>query len=309
MIEQQVIGPHPGGARHLATAYVDGVVRLVSGSDWDVRVWDLTTGAELARSPDHYSGINSMAVCQLVDSHPVIAVATEDGVSWWDPVTGDEPYPDADVGTMWALAAAATPDGAVTLFGAAHLGRPFPVHRWDAASGRLGTPLGHHDDCVKSVSALPLAGGLMVASGDDSGVVRRWDALTATEVGTPLTGHDLVLALALTRFADGRVLLASGCRDSTLRRWDAFTGELIGSQTGAHADGLISLCAAVIGGQPQLISAGCDGVVRRWDAASGDLIDEPLSGYSATVFTINGTYLIAAGTIDNDSITIRQLAS
>jgi WD40 repeat protein len=72
---------------------------------------------------------------------------------------------------------------------------------------------------------------------------------------------------------------------------------------------MVTGCTVVTEGRTQLISTGCDGVIRRWDAVSGDLIDEPLSGYSATAFTVNGTSWIAAGTIDNDTITIRQLTN
>ena len=172
-----------GAVSHLSTVSLAGGVGLVSANDGGVRVWDLAgaaagaAGRALARSPERYSGVNAVAVCQLGDDHAVIAVATEDGVSWWDPVTGTEPYPEADVGTVWDVAAAAGPDGRARLFAAAHT-QPWPVHCWDCTTGQELPPVGYHDICVMAVAALTLPDQLLVTSADEAAIVRCWDAVT-----------------------------------------------------------------------------------------------------------------------------------
>jgi WD40 repeat protein len=254
-----------------------------------------------------YPGINGIAVCQL-DARPVIVVATEDGISWWDPITGGEPYLEANVSTVWAVAALTSPE-VVTVFGAAH-GQPWPVYRWDAWSGRQMPPVGHHDICIIAVTAAPLPGRSLVASGDEAGCVHCWDASTAAEAGPPLDAHETtVLALAINSFRDGRALLTSGSADGDICRWDPFTGQLVGRRLSAHTGPIISLCATAIEGREQLISTGGDGTVRRWDANTGELLDDSLTGYCATVWTTNRTTMIAAAGTHDDTVTIHQLTT
>ena len=239
-----------GAVSHLSTVSLAGGVRLVSANDGGVRVWDLAgaargaAGGALARSPGQYSGVNGVAVCQLGDEDAVISVATEDGVSWWDPVTGTEPYPEAEVSTVWDVAAAAGPDGRPRLFGAAHI-QPWPLHCWDCTTGQELPPVGYHDICVMAVAALALPDQLLVASADEAGIVRCWDALTASPLANRadgvLDGHESrVLALVLADLGGGRVLVTSADLDGTINRWDPHTGELLGTAANAHEDGISS---------------------------------------------------------------------
>lgn len=255
--------------------------------------------------------MNAVAVGQVGDDHAVIAVATEDGVSWWDPVTGTEPYPGAEVGTVWDIAATAGPDGRARLFAAAHI-RPWPVRCWDCTTGHELPPIGSHDSCVMAVAALTLPDQLLVASADDAEIVRCWDALSATPLATRaggvLDGHESpVLALALTDLGGGRVLMASADLHGTINRWDPLTGELLGTATNAHQDGISQLHLTQLAGAPQLISAGGDRVIRRWDAITGQLIDESLTGYSATTCLIDRQPVLVIGDCDGTTISLYVL--
>jgi WD40 repeat protein len=309
-----------GAVARLSTVSLPGGVRLVSANDSGVRVWDLAgpatgvAGVELARSSVPYPGVNGVAVCQLDHEHAVIAVATEDGVSWWDPVAGTEPHPEAEVSTVWSVATAAGPDGRPRLFGAAHV-QPWPVLCWDAATGRELPPVGYHDICVMAVAALALPDQLLVVSADEGGIVRCWDALTAGPLATRadgmLDGHESrVLALALAQLDGGRVLLASADLDGTINRWNPHTGEPLGTTNNAHEDGIYQLHLTRLTRPLQLISAGGDGVIRRWDAITGQLIDESLTGYSATSCIVDHQPILvvsdADGTINLYALTDRQ---
>jgi WD40 repeat protein len=282
---------------------------VVSETNEALVAWDPVTGVEVARSPFGYGGVNGVAVCQFDSAHAFIAIATEDGVSWWDPATGAEPHPAEDVGTLWGVAAAATPEGGVALFGAAHA-EPWPVHRWDAGSGRPQTPPGHHRCIIQEVAALALPGGLLVASGDEAGRVRRWDAVANREIGTALQVDDMgVRGLQLVRLADGRVLLAAGDREGVLHCWDALTGEGIWRRDDAHDEGVVNLCSVVVDGRVEWISSGEDFLVRRWDALSGAPLGDPLPGFCVTAWTAGDAAMIATGAVDDDdeTITIRQI--
>ena len=67
--------------------------------------------------------------------------------------------------------------------------------------------------------------GRLLATGDDDGIVRIWDAGSGRPIAGPLRHAAGVPALAFS--PDGRRLL-TGCGDGTARIWDAASGEPIG---------------------------------------------------------------------------------
>jgi WD40 repeat protein len=306
-----------GAVYHLTTVSLTGGVRLVSANDSEVRIWDLTgttSGAaavELARSPGEYPGVNGVAVGRLGRDRAVIGVATEDGVSWWDPATGREPFPGAEVGPIWDVAAASTPDGRVRLFGAAY-SKPWPVLCWDAATGQELPPIGYHDISITAVVAVALPDHLLVASADEAGTVRCWDGSTASHWPNRsdgvLDGHeDRVRAMAMADLGGGRLLLATADMDGTINRWDPVTGDLLGTSSGDDGVAIYQLHVTLLAGSPQLISVGADDVIRRWDAITGGLIDESLTGWSATTSVVDGRPALVVGDADGTTINLYEL--
>ncbi|HTJ37774.1 MAG TPA: hypothetical protein VL738_31460 [Dactylosporangium sp.] len=274
---------------------VGGGTLLVVGHDVELCAYDLGTGALVAESGERFPGINGIAPCDGVDGRPVVAVATEDGVAWWDPVSGGRPHEDDEVSTLWGVAAAAMPDGSVRLFGAAH-GHPWPVHCWDAATGRELDPVGFHDCCVMAVAVVPLPDGPIVASADEAGVIRRWRADGGGEVGGALE-IDEVRAMAGLVPADGRGLLAAADESGRVYRWNAITGERLGEPIEAGGP-LVTLSAATVRGRPELLTVGVDRAVRRWDALTGAPVGEPHAGWDAALFEAGGACLLAASQPD-----------
>ncbi|WP_432832809.1 WD40 repeat domain-containing protein [Dactylosporangium sp. CA-092794] len=276
-------------------------MRLISASDQDVRFWDLATGAELTRS-SRYPGINGIAAF-TVGERVVVAIATERGLSWWDPDVTEAPYPDSNVGTLWGVTIASISGQPAGVFGAAQLD-PYPVCRWDPRSGRPQDPIGHHSECVKDVTAGIVLNRPIVVSGDDGGLVRRWDLLAGSEFGRPLGGPEPVFSLALLSTVNDGAIIVSADRASIIQRWDAITGERIGTQYGAHDGGIIALAAIPLPDGPQLLSTGFDGVVRRWDGETGALVDAVGNGYAATAITSDDAVLVAFG---DDQISVREI--
>jgi WD40 repeat protein len=89
-----------------------------------------------------------------------------------------------------------------------------------------------HDQGVRALAAVSVAGGVLLASGGGDGTVRLWGVATdptdgdaqatLTAVGEPLSGHDgQVSALAAMPLSDGQEMLVSGCDDGTVRLWDS----------------------------------------------------------------------------------------
>ena len=76
--------------------------------------------------------------------------------------------------------------------------------------------------------------GTRLASGDNDGTVRVWDAATRQPVGAPLTGHtDAVNSVA---FSPDGTRISSASYGNTLRLWDAATGQPIGAPLTGHTD-------------------------------------------------------------------------
>jgi WD40 repeat protein len=145
---------------------------------------------------------------------------------------------------------------------------------------------------VQAVAYAP--DGRLVASGDDGGAVRLWDAETGQPAGGPLVGHEgPVRAVAFS--PDGRRLASAG-EDGTVRLWDATTGQAVGAPLTGH-EGAVHAVAFSPEGQ-RLASGGADGTVRLWDAAAGQPVGAPMAADGDPVNAVAispGGRLIASG--------------
>jgi WD40 repeat protein len=152
----------------------------------------------------------------------------------------------------------------------------------------------------------------MLASGDELGAIRTWDAVTGAPIGVIQNeSGDEVTDLAAVPVRGGRTLLisaefASFDEGGALRRWDAVTGAPVGPRVPTHYISQLTTIQAAV--TPQFMTADGDHRVRRWNAETGELLDEPLAGSSvAAAAQPDGTVLIAAGGKDG-SIRIRRIA-
>ena len=80
-----------------------------------------------------------------------------------------------------------------------------------------------HTDAVRSVTYSP--DGTMIASADEEGMIRLWDAETRQSIGEPLHGHEQAINRVLFS-PDGR-FLATASEDGTVRLWSVPDGEKI----------------------------------------------------------------------------------
>jgi hypothetical protein len=97
----------PGTVRHLAGFLpAEGGPRLVAGRDHDVSIWDPVSGARTAAF-DVDCGINDIVVCRADSEGPVLAVATDMGIRWFNAVTGTPCYGSSTDDTVWGWALAA----------------------------------------------------------------------------------------------------------------------------------------------------------------------------------------------------------
>jgi WD40 repeat protein/tetratricopeptide (TPR) repeat protein len=200
---------------------------------------------------------------------------------------------------------------------------------FDAATGRPVSPLLPHINWPSALAFSP--DGKMLATGDYSGAVHRWDVETGARIGRPFAAGSIVVSLAFS--PDGR-LLAAGTAEPAYHEvlWDLDSGrrrgepiafrhwarKLVFSPDGAHLavgssdgtarlvetrtgrmtshlphEGSIASIAFTGDGRHVLTSGGA--AARLWDVATGEPVpppmEQPRANICAAALSSDGTRL------------------
>ncbi len=121
--------------------------------------------------------------------------------------------------------------------------------------------------------------GQKLATADDDGTVRLWNANTGKPADAAVPRHPRPAnSVAFSR--DGH-RLASASRDGMVRLWNADTGQSVGAPLIGHTDPVNSVAFSPDG--HRLASAGNDGTVRLWNADTYQPVGAPLTGHTDPV--------------------------
>jgi WD40 repeat protein/tRNA A-37 threonylcarbamoyl transferase component Bud32 len=285
----------PGGLASVAFS-PDGR-RLATAAPGGVKVWDVTTGTELAAlggQPGNVSVVRfSPDGKRLVTRGSQFARAADGTFTDRTEVKVWDASNLAPVFTVPAVvgavnSAAFSPDGkALATAGTDHV-----VRTWEPATGREGRNYQGHTGEVTALAYS--ADGKYLAAGGQDQSVRVWDVDTGRELAT-LRGHvGVVNALALGPAPDGReTVLASAGADGMLRLWDVPADSAFRSLAG-HTRGAGHVAFSPTGGR---LASCCidEKMVRLWDPLGGP-DGEPLRCRAfQAAFSPDGRHLATGG--------------
>ena len=121
--------------------------------------------------------------------------------------------------------------------------------------------------------------GQLLATGDDGGVVRLWQAASGRELWSCQGHTNRVNSVAFS--PDGQTL-ASGSNDQRIKIWDVYTAECLKNLQG-HSDFVLSVAFSPDG--QTLASGSRDKTIRLWDIRTSDCL-KTLLGHTYSVFSV-----------------------
>ncbi|WP_404868388.1 AAA family ATPase [Kitasatospora griseola] len=285
----RTLSGHTGEVVAVAVTVLEGRPHAITGSfDGSVRVWDLTTGAQVRELTGHTGEVVAVAVTVLEGRPHAITGSFDGSVRVWDLTTGAQVREfTGHTGGVRAVA--------VTVLE----GRPHaittgsfdgPVRVWDLTTGAQVREFTGHTGGVRAVAVTVLEGRPhAITTGSFDGPVRLWDLTTGAQV-REFTGHTGGVAAVAVTVLEGRPHAITGSFDRSVRVWDLTTGAQVREFTG-HTGGVDAVAVTVLEGRPHAITTGSfDGPVRVWDLTTGAQVRE-FTGHTGGVDAVAVTVL------------------
>ena len=280
---QLTLRGHSGPVRFVAYS-PDGSRLATSSSDGTARLWDMTTGREIAVMAGQGADITGLDFSP--DGAWLATTGYDGAVSLWDANSGQKlrllgQHPGGATGLDFS------PDGRLIATSGLQDGN---VYIWDVVQGGLVYSFTAHYAPVWYVTFSPNGERLATASVD--GTAKVWDTSTGEELLT-LAGHSGLVSVVA--FSPDGARLATSSFDTTVRVWDATSGQSLLTLSG-HTS-MVSWVAFSPDGR-QLATASVDGTARVWDAATGRPL-LTLAGHVGVVigvaFSPDGMHLASGG--------------
>ena len=287
---RNVLRIHPRVTRRLdhdsgvgSVAFSPDGTRVATGSyDGSARVFDATTGAELARL-DHGGGVRSVAFSP--DGTRVATGSGDGSARVFDATSGAQLSRLDHQGAVWSVAF--SPNGTRVATGSNNRS----ARVFDATTGAQLSWL-YHDGAVWSVVFSP--DGTRVATGSGDGSARVLDATTGAELAR--LDHDSgVLSVA---FSPDGTRVATGSLYGSARVFDATSGAEL-----ARLDHDSGVGSAVFSPDGTRVATGSgDGSARVFDATTGAELArlDHDDGVRSVAFSPDGT-LVATGSNDGSA--------
>lgn len=278
--KKEPVLPKETVGQYLATAFSwgDELLALGVGENNQVKLWNLSTGKELAAM--NPPGDTLCAV--FSPDNLLLATGGTDAdhaIHLWDATTGAK-IRSLKGHTDYIYALSFSPDKTLLVSG----GKDRTLRLWDVNTvAELAQLKGDRDNSWRAVFS---PDGKYLASASTEGSVKLWD-VAARSVVRILRGHtQSVKAIAFSR--DGK-WLATGGDDNTVRLWDVLTGAEKRLGLADHVERIIFSPNG-----KRLITGGVDGTVKLWDLMANEellTLHRHTNEVSSITFSTDGTAL------------------
>lgn len=260
-----------GGPRVCAFS-PDGERIVVAGFDGTVRLYDVSSGAELAVFERHLHEINDC--CFSPDGRLILSASDDGTLKLWGLGAGQ-----AEVTSQRGhlRSCAWSPDGSAIVTAALW---DRTIRLWRPTGESVAALEGHQHEVAVCVWA---AAGRWILSGDNNGTLKLWDAVGFREFASIQAHEHRITACALSPDSTCAV---SASWDKTVKLWRLETGL---DPITLHEDrDFATACAFSCDGR--WIAAGCGGFmepesgypIRIWDSRSG-ILERALPGHKRGV--------------------------
>jgi len=252
----------------------DGLRCASCSVDGTVRMWDLTTGTQVARCDGHTDWV--WGVSMTADGHLVASCGKDHSARIWT-FEGELMQVVQHKGEVLSVALSSDRKLLVT-------GQGKSVFVWQVHNGAKIVELRQHEDLVRGVSVTDT--GHRIASGSKDCTVVVWDTVNGSALFI-LKGHTCVVrAVHITGAA---VLSCSS--DKTVRLWNIATGTCVATLYG-HTEDVRDICMNA--DNSMAVSCSFDQTVRVWDLRAGKEV-AVLKGHSDKIFgvAVNGLGSVA----------------
>jgi TIR domain/WD domain, G-beta repeat len=273
---------------------------LTSSDDSTVKLWDATTGVELAEFTQHENWVWDADFSP--DGKLAVSASRDLSADIWS--TSNAKLIRQLKGHRSSVRDAAwSPDGSAI----ATSSNDKTIIIWDPETGEAVRTLTGHGDRVTAIDFSP--DGALLASASDDGNVRLWDwrngrRVAALSIGGP--GNDV-------QFSNDGAMFAAAADNGKIRIWRTQSRDRIATFNHGAAK---AFGVAFANGDKTLATSGIDPVIRLWNIADQTLIAE-LEGHrdaSRSLDSSSDGKIIVSGSRDNtariwDAVTGEELVT
>jgi WD40 repeat protein len=241
----------------------DGKILASGAADNTVKLWDVSTGAELRTLSGHTGAVSAVQFSR--DGQKLLSASEDQLIKVWDAATGKELMTLRGAnGPMPALAL--SPDGKQVIAWAIHRRPPqnteLPeIQRFDLETAKAHSVSSPHE---RAVSCLAFSvDGELAAMGDRNGSVRLWNLAKDERVGGDIAAHKTIGDLIFT--PDKKFLLTGGGQGE-IKIWDLSKREAVRTVQG-HKQTVTAFAMSNDG--HHFATASEDQEVKLWETATG----------------------------------------
>lgn len=258
----------------------DGSKVATAGGDRRVKLWDVSTGRELAVLSGHTDSVRRVRFSP--DGSKLATASFDRTVKIWDVLSGRE-LATLSGHSDRLSSVAFSPDG--TRLATASADQTAKL--WDLASRRELMSLAGHTEEVTDIKFSP--DGTKVATSSSDSTAKLWLASTGQELMTLRVNSGTVFALAFSPDGTGLVTVS---KDHIGKLWEVATGRELRDFVG-HASDVFDVAFSRDG--KTLATVGQDRTLKLWETASGkELLS--IKGHTNEVgsvdFSPDGTRLV-----------------